>query len=165
MALNNQELVWYKRIATFHRAHFACSKKYSLRHYQIGIPSIVLMAATGSAIFASMESSTSDELSLTAGILALISTILVALITFLDYKERSEAHHKAGGLYGDLRTDVEYFSNFGLFGNFNSKEDFWKYIIDKFDKYSTDCPNIPKGDYDKASKHIESLKLEELLNQ
>lgn len=153
MALDIQEIVWYKRIATFHHAHFACSKKYKQRHFWLGIPSAALAAISGTTIFASWESSASDMWRIIAGILAIMAAIMSAIVTLLNYKERSDAHLKAGGLYGNLRVKIEYFSKFGD----KSKSQFWKGIIEDWKKYDIDCPVIPKPDYDRARKIIDAL--------
>ena len=155
MKLENQELVWYNRITIFHHAHYLCSKKYKQRHYTLGLPSVSLAAISGTAIFASLESSEDALWKIIAGALALTAAILSALVTFLSYKERSDAHHKAGALYGNLRADIEYFAKFGE----EAKEaDFWKTIITKWNKYDTECPLIPNTIYEKARNEVTAFR-------
>ena len=83
------------------KAHFENARSWTLRHFWIGIPATVLAAlAAASAL--------GDYKLLTAW-MAAAATVLTALLTFLDPKQRATTHLNAGNSYKALNNNARIF--------------------------------------------------------
>jgi len=67
----------------------------------LGIPSVLITAVAGGSAF--------NDMPTFAGSLALVSTALTTVLTFLNPSERSETHKTVGGQYLALRNQARIF--------------------------------------------------------
>jgi len=109
---------WKRSIANRKRGHSELSAIYIRRHYWFGVPTTGLGALMSAGILTTFRNNcdqqddsrrVADEIvRLFMGMLGVISTILAALQTFLDYSARAERHKSAldsyESLYGTIST-------------------------------------------------------------
>lgn len=88
------------------KAHFNASRRWSHYHYWLGLPSVILSAAAGTAFFKNLP-----EL---GGVMASAVGVLTALSTFLKPSDRSAAHKSSGDQYLTLRNDSRVFREIGM---------------------------------------------------
>ena len=70
----------------------------------LGIPSVVLSAAVGTTLFATLgRNGASANLRIAAGLVSLFAAVLVALQTFLGLAELADKHRSAASTYGAIR--------------------------------------------------------------
>lgn len=83
------------------KLHFNAGSQWSLYHYWIGIPSVVLSVAAGAAFF--------KDYGIVASFMSAIVAVLTSLVTFLKPSERAAIHKSAGDQYLTLRNDARIF--------------------------------------------------------
>jgi hypothetical protein len=88
------------------KSHFNASRRWSHYHYWLGVPSVVLSAAAGTAFFKDWPDF--------AGAMASAVAVLTALSTFLKPSDRSAAHKTSGDQYLTLRNDSRVFREIGM---------------------------------------------------
>ena len=77
------------------KSHFMISTVWSRVHYWLGLPNTLFAALAGVSAINSYE--------ILAALLAVITAILAALLTFLDPESRASAHKNAGAKHNALR--------------------------------------------------------------
>lgn len=88
------------------KRHFETARIWSLMHYWLGLPTAVLAAIAGASAF--------KDNTILAGSLAIIVTVLTALMTFLNPNKRANEHHIAGNKYNALRNQTRIFCEIDL---------------------------------------------------
>lgn len=83
------------------KSHFNAGVRWSRYNAWIGIPSIILSAAAGTAFF--------KDYTVVAGMMSAIVAVLTSLTTFLKPSERSAVHKSSGDQYLTLRNDARIF--------------------------------------------------------
>ena len=98
---------WLDRLMVRRNGHMENVKKYGKRNKQFGIPTIIVSAIVGSAVFATIGEADMVEIQIAAGIFSLAGAALSALQTFLGYDSLSEKNHAAAAGYSKLLSEVE----------------------------------------------------------
>lgn len=129
---------WLERAERTQHGHYLAALYYSQRHYWMGVPVVLLTAAVGTSVFASLQSSPALWLQITVGLLSFLATLLAALQTFLSYGERAEKHRRAGARYGGLGRRLE------LLLAADSGWEELKEIQAELDSLAQESPNLPK---------------------
>jgi hypothetical protein len=139
------------------KSHFVIAHFWTKFHLLMGIPTAVLAAIAGTIAFASFKYGNSI-----AGVLSIIVTILSAVATFLNPKECSNTHLKAGNNYDSLLTRVRIFWTIDC-----RREESIDILSDKLKDFSVererlnrDCPQPSKWAYKKGKKGIEEGEAE-----
>jgi len=135
------------------KGHFVVAQFWTNFHLWIGIPSVVLAGAAGTAAFAKFDSN-----NIVAGVTAIIVAILTGLSTFLNPSDRSKIHLNAGNNYDSLLSRIRIFWTIECRKE-NSDEILAKKLkdfSDERDKLNRECPQVPKWAYKIAKKGIEA---------
>src|SRR5947209_1418110 len=86
-AMNEHELLlitdWFRRARESQRIHYECGTRYSRLNYLLGIPTIMLSAAVGTAVFASLDKDTSGSVRIILGLISMFAAVFASLQTFL----------------------------------------------------------------------------------
>lgn len=110
---------WKKQVEMMERGHKNLARKYTRRHYILGLPATVLSALISAGAFATFQECTDDNchqsagchtqvaIRLTIGFIGIISVGLSASLTFLNYQETSEKHKKAADLFGERYRQID----------------------------------------------------------
>jgi hypothetical protein len=131
------------------KGHYNAANRWSRYHLWIGLPSAVLAAIAGGTAFNNMAA--------LAGILAILSTALTTVLTFLKPSEHSENHKAVAGQYLSLRNQSRIFREIEI----DESEDISIYkkrlikLATHRDELNTSSPAISRKDYDKAKKDID----------
>jgi hypothetical protein len=96
------------------KALFWLATQWRRMHYMLGIPSCISSALAGVFLVKHYDPGI-------AMVLMILSTVLTALLTFLDPKTTYKACHEIGVKYGALRNEIERFRNITLDGKFDEK--------------------------------------------
>ena len=92
---------WYRRCRESQFAHYRASSRYAALARVLGIPTVVLTAATGTALFATLtKDQASQTLRLVLGLVSVLAAVLAALQTFLGYGQRADKHRTTAAAYG-----------------------------------------------------------------
>jgi hypothetical protein len=134
------------------KSHFVVAHFWSRFHLLVGIPTAVLAAIAGTIAFASFTYG-----NIIAGFLSIIVTILSAVATFLNPKDCSNTHLKAGNDYDSLLTRVRIFRTIQC--RTEQSVDILEAKVNDFaaerDRLNHDCPQPPRWAYKKAKKGID----------
>jgi hypothetical protein len=98
---------WFRRVRESQRVHYECANYYSRLNYFLGIPTIVLSAAVGTAVFASFDKQAAGAVRLILGFISMTAAVLASLQTFLSFAERANRHRVTGAKYGAIRRTLE----------------------------------------------------------
>lgn len=129
-------LAWYSRVVWVQHGHYVAALHFTRRHLLLGGSAVVLAAAVGTSVFATLAKQ-ADLLALT-GALSILATLASALQTFLSYGERADKHRVAGARYGMVGRELELMLA-GL--QFDPVE--LRQVKEKLDGLAQECPHIP----------------------
>ena len=144
--------VWGSRLRIRRDGHAENAFKYAQRSKQIGIPTIVITAIVGSAVFGNLGTEGNVTLQITAGVLSLAATVLSSIQTFLDYdtvrNENKEAFDAYSGLLLKLETEISKSGE-------KPKEDFLEEFRQEWDLVKEKAPILPKS----ALRRLQTLEV------
>jgi hypothetical protein len=135
------------------KGHFAAASFWSNFHLWFGIPIVVLAAIAGASALSRFDNS-----ALVAGILSIIVTILSAVTTFLNPRERANSHFSAANQYDGLLTEVRIFWTIECWRG-ESETILTQRLKDLSEKRKTlnrECPQVPRFAYKQAKKGIKA---------
>lgn len=131
------------------KGHFNAADRWGRYHLYIGLPSAVIAAIAGGSAFNNMP--------VFAGSLAILSTALITVLTFLKPSEHAENHKAVAGQYLTLRNQARIFRKIELEDGLNLV-DAKKRLMDLSkvrDELNQSSPGILRNDYEKAKKDID----------
>lgn len=131
------------------KGHYNAAARWARYHLWIGLPSALLGAVAGAAAFKD-----SPEL---AGVLAILSTALITVLTFLKPSERSEIHKAVAGQYQALRNQTRIFREISLLDGLTPDEAKSRLLelASTRDDLNQTSPTIARCDYEKAKQDID----------
>ncbi len=145
------------------KAQYNAADRWSYINLWLGIPATILAATSGVLTFVSTSCPQNTQC-FTApiwlpGILAVITGVLTALITFLNPSERKSLHRNAAGQYHALRNQARIFKEIQLV-QYESKnneklQDILISLANKRDDLNQNSPMCSDKDFQKARKGIE----------
>jgi hypothetical protein len=132
------------------KGHYNAAARWARYHLCIGLPSALLAAVAGAAAF-------KDEPEL-AGALALVSTALTTVLTFLKPSEHAEIHKNVAGQYQALRNQARIFREIGLLDGMTPDEAKARLfeLTNMRDELNQRAPAIARRDYELAKRDIDS---------
>lgn len=132
---------WAIRALRALNSHYAASRHFSSRNYQLGIPSMILTTLIGTGVFASTQLEIDFYIKIIAGLISLLITILTGIQTFFRYSERAEKHKHYGARYSSVKREIEQLLTM-------NDNDLRKETIDdirtKIDTLAIEAPELPK---------------------
>lgn len=130
------------------KGHYVAAHFWSKFHLWIGVPSVILAAIAGTTAFV--------KHSTIAGIISICVTILTAISTFLDPKQRNSSHFAAANNYDTLQSSVRRF--WSIECRSGASEDLLTHKLDDFsverDRLNRESPQIPRWAFIIAKKNI-----------
>lgn len=131
------------------KGHHNAADRWGRYHLWIGLPAALVAALASAAAFKDCP-----EL---AGGLALFSTALTTVLTFLKSSERAEIHKSAAGQFHKLRNQTRIFREIELavgLSEADARERLLQLASQRDDLNAT-APGIPRSDYEKAKQDID----------
>ena len=143
---------WYRRARASQFAHYTAASRYAILNRLLGIPSIALSAAAGTALFASLQKDTASVgLRLALGLVSVLAAVLAALQTFLAFGERADKHRGAGSTYGAIRREIEQLHAVPP-RTANGVEAVMTRLRERLDAAAEKAPDVPDRTWIKAGK-------------
>jgi hypothetical protein len=134
---------WFRRTRESQTLHYRCANHFSRLHLLLGIPTIVLSAVVGTAVFASLEREASGDLRIAVGMLSVLAAVLGGLQTFLGYAERSNRHRATGAGYSAMRRRLELLKTFSAADQAAIASALGD-IAKRLDELAESAPEVPK---------------------
>jgi hypothetical protein len=135
---------WFRRVRESQFIHYECGVWFSRLNFLLGIPTIVLSTAVGTAVFASLESSGTGAQRILVGLVSIVAAVLASLQTFLRFSERADRHRATGSGYGAVRRSLEYLKTFPP-GDEDSLKRPFDEIRQQMDALAKEAPEVPSG--------------------
>jgi hypothetical protein len=131
------------------KGHFNAAARWGGYHLCIGLPSAILAAIAGATAF--------SEVPEVAGALAIFSTALTTVLTFLKPSEHAENHKSVAGQYLALRNAARIFREIELIGQEPPEESKKRLLVlaAQRDDLNQASPAISRKDYEQAKKDID----------
>jgi len=131
------------------KGHFNAADRWGRYHLRIGLPAAVLAAIAGGSAFSGCPVVTSA--------LAILSTALITVLTFLKPSEHSANHKAVADQYLKLRNRARMFREFELSGyvELDVAKARLVELADTRDELNQASPGIPRQDYEKAKVDID----------
>lgn len=132
------------------KGHYNAAVRWGRYHLWIGLPAALVAAIAGAAAFKGEPQ--------WAGALALVSTALTTVLTFLKPSERAEMHKAVAGQYQALRNKARIFREIGLLDGAvpeKAKTRLFE-LTDARDELNERAPAIARRDYELAKQDIDS---------
>jgi len=133
---------WFRRARESQFIHYECGIWFSRLNYFLGIPTIILTTAVGTAVFASLETSATGTQRIIVGLVSIIAAVLASLQTFLRFSERAENHRATGSGYGAVRRSLEFLKTFPPSNEETLKKAFEEIKI-QMDELAREAPEVP----------------------
>ena len=95
---------WKMRVSHYQEAQYVKARALESRHYGLGIPAVVLSAIAGTTVFANLNKDFPEQGKVTVVIISLLTAILTAVQTFMNYGKRSETYRSVSSRFGAVRT-------------------------------------------------------------
>lgn len=131
------------------KGHFNAAERWGRYHLAIGLPAAILAAIAGGTAFADLPE--------VAGSLAILSTAMTTVLTFLKPSEHAENHKAVAGQYLALRNQTRLFRELDL--EATSDPDLVKKRLVELastrDDLNQASPGISRKDYEKAKADID----------
>lgn len=131
------------------KGHYNAAARWSRYHLWIGLPAALVAAVAGGAAFEGHPE--------WAGALALVSTALTTVLTFLKPSERAEIHKAVAGQYQALRNQARIFREIGLLDGMTAQEAKSSLfeLSTARDDLNQRAPSIARSDYELAKQDID----------
>jgi len=98
---------WHRSLRIKHSAHSRCAALCDRRNLFLGVPVVALSTLSGTAVFATLQSSPQTWIKILIGLFSIAAAVLASLQTILRYAELSQKHKTAAVQYGSLRRELE----------------------------------------------------------
>lgn len=147
-ALKNEADRIQEDAETSAKGHYNASEKWRMRNLQMGIPAAIL------TVIVSIVSYT--DFPFIAGMLAMLSTTLIAVMTFLNSSEIAQKHKASAGYYHALRNRARIFKEIELINNTDETQ-LRKKLLElaaERDHLNHLSLIIPRKEYEKAQKDV-----------
>lgn len=131
------------------KGHYNAADRWSRHHLWVGLPAAILAAVAGAAAF--------KQLPEVAGILAILSTALTTVLTFLRPSERAENHKAVARQYVALRNRTRIFREVELTDGLEmtaAKQRLLELAAAR-DELNQSALGIARKDYEKAKHDID----------
>lgn len=136
---------WKKRIKKAQKAHYDDAHRLARNRKILGVPTVILTTLVGTAIFANLKNShTEDEVYtyyIILGLLSISASILASLQTFLNYSEKSEKHLNAARRLSSLKKEIQH-NVITLNESPERINEFLNYIREKWDEIINEAPLV-----------------------
>lgn len=131
------------------KGQYNAAARWARYHLWIGLPAALVAAVAGAAAFKGHPE--------WAGALALVSTALTTVLTFLKPSERAEVHKAVAGQYQALRNQARIFREIGLLDGMTAEEAKTRLfaLSEARDELNQRAPAIARGDYEMAKRDID----------
>lgn len=131
------------------KGHYNAAARWGRYHLWIGLPAALVAAVAGAAAFKGHPE--------WAGALALVSTALTTVLTFLKPSERAEIHKAVAGQYQALRNQARIFREIGLLDGMTAEEAKTRLfaLAEARDELNQRAPAIARGDYELTKQDID----------
>lgn len=132
------------------KGHYNAGDRWGRYHLFLGLPAAIVAAIAGAAAFKDCP-----EL---AGSLALVSTAMTTVLTFLKPSERAEMHKSVGSQYHALRNQTRIFREIELLDGLDaeSAKERLLELARIRDELNAASPGISRRDYEKATQDIDA---------
>lgn len=132
------------------KGHYNAAERWARYHLWIGLPAALSAATAGAAAFRDQPE--------WAGGLALVSTALTTVLTFLKPSERAEIHKAVAGQYQSLRNQARIFREISLLDGMTASDAKERLLAlaNARDELNLRAPGLPRGDYELAKKDIDA---------
>lgn len=143
------------------KAHYQMALLYRRRERLLGIPVVILTAAVGTAIFATLQSDTALGWQILTGILSVAATILAALQTLLNYGSDAASQESASARYGAIRRKFDTFDLRYRSEKFTRDECLGalEQIVSDLDEFEADQPRITNRIWAKVKEEMRTQSL------
>tara|TARA_R110001599_G_scaffold263015_1_gene463605 strand:- start:1102 stop:1605 length:504 start_codon:yes stop_codon:yes gene_type:complete len=141
------------------KGHFNASNRWAGYHLRIGLPAAVLAAVAGATAFANYPE--------VAGSVAILSTALTTVLTFLKPSEHAENHRAVAGQYLALRNRTRIFRDLELVDDIQiaAARTRLEELAETRDELNQTSPGIPRKDYETAKADIDSGRSQYLVDR
>lgn len=133
-------LAWLRRARASQLQHYEMAAILSKRGQWLGVPVILITAAVGTSVFASIATeAVSLQAKLAVGMLSVLAAVLSSLQTFFKYAERSEKHRAFGARFGAIRREFE---SLYAAGSASRQPDYVHVLREKLDRLAEEAPVV-----------------------
>jgi len=134
------------------KGHFAVAQFWSNFHLWLGIPTVILASIVGAFALSQFSSYI-----VIAGVISIVVVVLSATTTFLNPRERANAHLSAGNNYDSLLSKARIFWTIDCWQS-ESEEILTQKLRDlseERNRLNRECPQVPRFAYLAARKGIQ----------
>ncbi|MBS0607685.1 MAG: SLATT domain-containing protein [Verrucomicrobia bacterium] len=134
------------------KSHFNAAVRWDRYHFRIGLISTIITATGGTLSLGNCP--------IIGGVLAIISSSLAAILTFLNPAQRAKTHKTSGDQYLSLQNEARIFREIKMKGDFGSdvlQKGIFQLAAQR-NQLNQTSPNIPRKDYELAKADISKQK-------
>jgi hypothetical protein len=140
-----------ERAGRIQTAHYDSAAILSRRHYQVGVPAIMLATLVGSSVFSALGEGEPVWGRAAVGAASILAAVLTAVQTFLRHDERAEKHRAAGVSYGSMKRRLEQYVAYPP-ATAREMVALLEQIRTDWDGLNRECPTIPESVWERVEK-------------
>lgn len=148
---------WFRRARKAQKIHYACANLFNSLHFWLGIPTMALTAAVGTAVFVSFQEEVAGNWKVGLGLISILATILSALQTFLNSAKRAEDHRLTAARYGGVRRRLAILRTFLPEEVDELRKELWE-VKGDMNALAESAPDVPGWIKRKISKQLKSVE-------
>jgi len=135
---------WMGSLDLAQNAHYTTATHYEKRHYQIGVPVVVMSTVVGTTVLTTLSGPHQGSVvGILTAVVSISAAVLSAIQTFFGYSVRAERHRSAAGQFGILKRKVERLLNFPT-----DEREFKRLVLElvrTWDELSKASPVVPQA--------------------
>jgi len=98
---------WLDKAKQYRNLHYLHAVRLQHLHYWLGIPSVILSAAVGTAVFASLDKEVSIAVRIPVGLMSIAAAVMSSLTTFVRFAERADDARRVANDYESIARDID----------------------------------------------------------
>jgi hypothetical protein len=146
-----------RKVHLARRTHYEMADSRARIHRVVGGLTVVTSAFVSAGLLTSVDSNPGFELTLAAGIVALVAAMLAGLQTFYRFGELAEKHRLAAANYGDVRAELDLLiarHGASAGGDFDAALRDLRRQVDRVARFEQAGPGYPGKVYRKVEKQV-----------
>jgi hypothetical protein len=143
--------------------HDKAARRNDKFFYWLGVPAVILSAAVGTSIFATLNAQVGSEFKVILGLVSIAAAILLSLQTFANFGSRAESHRLAGVKYKIVIRELEQILA-GPLQQCLENAEFLNNLRSRLDSLETEAPIVPESIYRAVEGNYKGAKFEETVN-
>lgn len=143
---------WRDRARVNQKVHYDMAERLQGKRHHLGVPSMVLSTAAGTAVFVFQSKALPDWATICVGLASFLAAVLSGLQSYFGHAVRAEKHRTTAQKFGALHRQIER-----LLATTTSDQSIREQLVhieERWNDLSSQSPAIPRGMWSKVAPEL-----------